>query len=62
MTNLNKAYEPGIWRSYGTNDRVDFLIELGCRVSLAEEYALRDFDSLPYKIRAAIEKLEHFDE
>lgn len=54
-------YEPGIWKSYSINDRVDFLIEIGCKRNAAEDYSYRDFASLPYKIREAIENLEHFE-
>lgn len=55
------VYEPGIWKSYSVNDRVDFLVELGCKQTVAEEYSYREFASLPVKIREAIEALEQFE-
>ena len=58
---MRRVYEPMLWQSYGTEDRIAFLIETGCGRAMAEEYAFREFASLPYKIREAIEGLEHFD-
>jgi hypothetical protein len=54
-------YEPYIWQSYGTEDRVAFLVECGCKQAEAEDYSYRDFASIPYRIRESIEALEHFD-
>ena len=58
----NPVYEPEIWKSYGIDDRVDFLVECGCDLSTAQDYSYRAFASLPYKIRELIENLEHFEE
>ncbi len=58
---MKNIYEPGIWQSYGTEDRVAFLIECGVKQTAAEDYSYRDFASLPLKIREKIEALEHFD-
>jgi hypothetical protein len=60
MKNTKQVYEPGLWKSYSTEDRVDFLIECGCKRVVAEDYSYRDFASLPLKIRESIEALEHF--
>jgi hypothetical protein len=50
-----------LWKSYSHEDKVAFLFEeCGCLPSVAEEYSLRDFASLPLKIREKIEKLEEF--
>lgn len=61
VMNMNRIYEPGLWKSYSSDDRIDFLVEQGCLPSQAEEYALRQFADLPRKIRESIEKLEDFD-
>ena len=58
---MNQVYEPGIWKSYSASDRVDFLVEMGCSTKAAEDYSYRDFASLPYKIRRAVEQLEEFE-
>jgi hypothetical protein len=55
-------YEPMIWQSYSVEDKVSFLLENGCSQNAAEDYAHRDFASLPRKIREAIESLEDFDQ
>ena len=57
---MNNIYEPGLWKSYSTEDKVDFLVEIGCKRPIAEDYSYRDFASLPFKIREAIEGLENF--
>ena len=54
-------YVPGIWLSYSIEDRVDFLVECGCKLHAAEDYSYRDFASLPWFIREKIEALENFD-
>ena len=54
-------YVSALWLSYSTEDRVDFLVECGCKLPVAEDYSYRDFASLPYHIREAIEALEQFD-
>jgi hypothetical protein len=54
------VYEPMLWKSYSQQDKVDFLVEFGCRVPEAEEYSFREFESLPAEIRTAIEDLENF--
>ena len=59
---MANVYEPYIWQSYSTEDRVAFLVECGVKQTAAEEYSYRDFASLPYKVREAIEALEHFEE
>ena len=61
LTMMNKVYEPMLWKSYSAQDRVDFLVEIGCKITTAEDYSYRDFASLPRKIREKIEALEHFE-
>jgi hypothetical protein len=56
-----KPYIPMLWTSYSVDDKVDFLIECGCTEPIAKEYALREYDSLPHKLRSKIEALENFD-
>ena len=55
-----KMYESMLWKSYSLQDREDFLIEQGCNPAQAQDYSYREFDSLPFDIREAIEKLENF--
>jgi hypothetical protein len=62
MNNTKQVYEPGLWKSYSTEDKVAFLIECGCKQTAAEDYSYRDFASLPHKIREKIEALENFEE
>jgi hypothetical protein len=57
----NKVYEPYIWQSYSTEDRVAVLVESGVKQTEAEDYSYREFASLPFKIRKKIEALEHFE-
>jgi hypothetical protein len=55
-------YIPAIWLSYTIEDRVALLVEnCNCKQTTAEDYSYRDFASLPYKVREAIEALEHFE-
>lgn len=61
MIDTKTVYEPMLWKSYSTEDRVDFLIECGVKRVAAEDYSYRDFASLPHKIRTKIEELENFD-
>ena len=60
-TMMNKVYEPYIWQSYSTEERVAFLVESGVKLTAAEDYSYREFASLPLKIRETIEALEHFE-
>ena len=59
--NNKEVYEPYLWQSYSTEDRVAFLVESGVKQAAAEDYAYRNFASLPFKIREKIEVLEHFE-
>ena len=62
MNNSKQVYEPDLWRSYSTEDRVAFLKEeCGCRQAAAEDFSYRNFSDLPFKIREAIEGLENFE-
>ena len=50
------------WERYDTLDRIDVLWEeAGVSRNVAGEYALRDFDSLPFNIRKALLRIAEED-
>jgi len=51
---IARTSELTLWTSYATQDRIEFLHEQGYSLPAAEEYAFRDFDSLPFKVRTSI--------
>ena len=51
-------HEPMLWKSYSVEDKIDFLVESGYLPHVASDYAMREFDSLPYKVRELVKGLD----